>query len=73
VSEVTVRELGGEIWAELFCEQRDGQAQLRGLRVETTEALIDLILGVLARHVGDSIKNDLDLPVAPRSLRNNDA
>ena len=28
-------------------------------------ATIDLVMGVLARHNGEAIKNDDDLPVAP--------
>ena len=65
MSEVTVRELGGEIWAELFSAARKGEPNLSSVSAEATDALIDFIMGVLARHEGECIKNDADLPVTP--------
>jgi hypothetical protein len=56
----TVRELGGEIWAELekaeVAQQVDWQVR---------NAIVDLIMGVLARHAGKRLENDADLPVTP--------
>jgi hypothetical protein len=56
----TVRELGGEIWAELrnaeLAQQIDWQVR---------NAIVDLIMGVLARHAGKRLENDSDLPVTP--------
>ena len=65
MKEVTIRELGGEIWAELFSRTRGGQDKLSSFNPETVDLLIDLIMGVVARHEGESIKNDADLPVVP--------
>lgn len=59
MSEKTVRELGGEVWAEL---SRLPDAQLHWKR---DEQVVDLVMGVLARHLGASIQNDRDLPVSP--------
>ena len=66
MNEVTVRELGGEIWAELFAAEGRGEPELIcSLSAETTNALIDFIMSVLARHEGKHIKNDADLPITP--------
>lgn len=56
----TVRELGGEIWAELYSTIGEDR-----LNLQTRNQVIDLIMGVLARHVGATIENDSDLPVTP--------
>ena len=56
----TVRELGGEIWAEI--EITFGEAQISW---QTKGELTDLIMGVLARHVGATIENDEGMPVEP--------
>jgi len=62
----TVRELSGEIWAEI--EYR----ALRGISPYAEFAnndlfndFIDLISGILARYDGSIIINDEDLPVTP--------
>lgn len=57
---VTVRELGGEIWAESFKHVDESEIDWR-----VKSRLIDMVMGVLARHVGDLIENDGDLPVTP--------
>ena len=62
MSEKTVRELSGEIWAEVnkaFWER--GEEVDVGLLNE----FVDISLGGLARHVGSTIENDSDLPVEP--------
>lgn len=56
----TVRELGGEIWAELSRRIPDDE-----LGWQTKNQIVDLIMGVLARHIDCTIQNDTDLPVAP--------
>ena len=65
----TVRELAGEIWAELVLERRRRSASdnsaLGSLGVDVEGVIIDLVLGVLARYDGFEIKNDSDLPVVP--------
>ena len=53
----SVRELGGEIWAQL--------RGVEGLDWRVLNLVTDEILGVLARHVGTTIVNDPDLPVQP--------
>jgi hypothetical protein len=62
---VTVRELGGEIWAELWSFP-DAE-----LHWETKNRVVDLVMGVIARHVGATIRNDADLPVDPLPARSN--
>ena len=54
---VTVRELGGEIWAEL------SSFPDRELPWETKNRIVDVVMGVIARHAGAVVKNDPDLPV----------
>jgi hypothetical protein len=56
----TVRELGGEIWAELtmrFSEEKvDWQVK---------SEIVEMVMGVLARYDGFKIKIDEDFPVQP--------
>jgi hypothetical protein len=59
MTERTVREQGGEIWAELH---RLPESELHW---KTRERVADIVMGVLARHVGEVIQNDGDLPVVP--------
>jgi hypothetical protein len=62
----TIRELGGEIWAELsFIPETT-------LDWETRNAVVDLVIGVLARHSGSVLSNDEDLPVSPLPVRSSD-
>lgn len=56
----TTRELGGEIQAELRQHVNDEL-----LPYQTLERCIDLIMGVLARHEGERLATDDDLPVEP--------
>ena len=56
----TVRELGGEIWSEL---QKGDLAQRVDWRAR--DAVVGVVMGVLARHAGIVIENDSDLPVTP--------
>lgn len=58
----TVRELGGEIYSEL--DQRIADEKVSW---QTKTEIVDLIMGVLARHAGSRIENDEGLPVAPLS------
>jgi hypothetical protein len=59
-NERTVRELGGEIWHEI--RKRIPEEDVNW---EKKEKLTELIMAVLARHVGATIANDRDLPVEP--------
>ena len=61
----TVRELGGEIWAELQMRMQQGDEQFSQLDYQTLDLVIDLAMAVLARHTGEEIVNDEDLPVTP--------
>ncbi|MBI5510932.1 MAG: hypothetical protein HY903_19395 [Deltaproteobacteria bacterium] len=55
----TVRELGGEVFAAL-----EDHPDL-GVDWKARNAVVDLLMGVLARHDGARIVNDPDLPVTP--------
>jgi len=55
----TIRELGGEIAAELF------RLPESDLPWQTQHKIVDIVMDVLARHAGQSIENDEDLPVTP--------
>ena len=66
MNERTIRELGGEIWAELQERQLKGaNPAFAKLEPESVNAFIDLTMGVLARHANAMIRNDPDLPVEP--------
>src|SRR5262245_59221772 len=58
----TVRELGGEIWAEV--EMRSMRGTLPHSARPQPPEWIDIVMGVLARHIGSLIRNDTDLPVS---------
>ncbi len=62
----TVRELGGEIWAELGVEQEKVGSPLAGLDYEVANNLVDFIMSILARHTNTTIVNDVGLEVEPR-------
>lgn len=66
MKEKTVRELGGEIWAEITQLQNSTVSNsLSKLDWEASQEICDLVMGVLARHIGSTITNDEDLPVSP--------
>ncbi len=68
--EKTIRELGGEIWSEITMEKQfNSSSQINLIPFEADDALIELIMGVLARHENSKIVNDKDFPVAPRTQR----
>lgn len=55
----TIRELGGEVWAELH---RIPEPELGW---QTRERVVDIVMGVLARYSELEVRNDTDLPVSP--------
>ena len=55
----TIRELGGELWAELSPQPEEKVPR------RARAAIVDILMGVLARHAGSVIENDRDLPVEP--------
>ena len=59
-SHATIREIGGEIWAELV-QRIDDQH----LRWSVKSQVVEIIMGVLARHEGTVIINDAGLEVEP--------
>jgi hypothetical protein len=61
MQERTVRELAGEIWAEITQHYLRTNRQID---VGDLQIVTDIVLRVLARHVNCVIKNDKDLPVA---------
>lgn len=61
----TVRELGGEVWAEITVRMLHGDGKLKDLQVEVLHEIIDLMTAVLARYKGTIIEDDAELPVVP--------
>ncbi len=61
----TIRELGGEIWSEVFARRTHGHPKLKNLPQEAEDEIMDLVIGVLARYKGAVIEDDEDLPVTP--------
>ena len=62
----TVRELGGEIWAELDAERRKESSVFSHLDHATNDHLADFIMSILARHLNTTIVDDVGLEVEPR-------
>jgi hypothetical protein len=56
----TVRELGGEFWAEITRRIPENEVDWKA-----KGKLVDIMMGVLARYAGSAIENDEDLPVEP--------
>jgi hypothetical protein len=65
----TIREIGGEVWAELTYElwrRRDrGDVSIECLSGAGMEVVTEVVMGVLARYSGATVQNDPDLPVKP--------
>ena len=56
----TVRELGGEFWSELAKRLAEEDANF-----EVKNQIVEIMMGVLARHEGEVIENDEGLRVPP--------
>lgn len=56
----TIRSLGGEFWAEVSARMGEEKIQW-----QIKNELVDLFMGVLARHIGKQILDDDELPVEP--------
>ena len=71
----SVRELGGEVWAEITQLQNaeGGDSLLKEVDFKATQELCELVMGVLARYEGITIVNDGDLPVRPIAKIENDS
>ncbi len=60
---ITVRELSGEIWAEVTHQQLNMETdRFDALDHEAWMAVVDVMTGVIARHVGKTIAVDEDYP-----------
>ncbi len=62
----SVRELGGEIWAELDAERRKEDSVFSNLDHTINDQLSDFIMSILARQINTTIVNDAGLKVEPR-------
>ncbi len=60
----TVRQLGGELWLELRTALSETEADW-----QARNRIVEIAMGVLARHSGSVIENDHDLPVEPLPAR----
>lgn len=65
MKERTIRELGGEVWAELETRIRRDPEAWKGFHddVNLLSKTIEVMMGVLARYENHRILNDEDLPV----------
>lgn len=61
----TIRELGGEIDAEITMLARDPLHPLAQMDWRHIAPIVGIAMGVLARHCGTTIVNDGGLPVTP--------
>jgi hypothetical protein len=66
MKERTIRELGGEVWAELESRLLRDPVAYKGFHedVQLLHKTIDIMMGVLARYENHQIINDKDLPVS---------
>jgi len=62
----SVRELGGEIWAELDAERRKSDSVFSSLDHTMNDELTDFVMSILARHTNTTIVNDDGLEVMAR-------
>jgi hypothetical protein len=60
----SIRELGGEIWAELDVRIGSG-ASSELLDWKSVGQVTEIVMAVLARYSGHRLVNDTDLPVEP--------
>ena len=65
MSTKTIRELGGEIWAELNSARESPASTLGALNWKQTIAISEFVMSVLARHVGVRLIQDEGLEVSP--------
>lgn len=69
MKERTIRELSGEIWAEIHTAidlKRDrGDHALAPLDTKAVDAVVDIVTAVLARNAGKTIIRDQDQPGSP--------
>ncbi|CAG0931226.1 hypothetical protein PLCT1_01668 [Planctomycetaceae bacterium] len=63
--ECNIRLLAGEIWAEVNMRALSGVDPPLPNDVTLLHTVLDVAMGVLARHVGETIRNDDGLPVPP--------
>ena len=61
----TVREFGGEISATLTKLQLTEDPVIKDVDIKITGYIVDVAMGILARHIGTTIEQDNDLPVEP--------
>jgi hypothetical protein len=69
VEQRTVRELGGELWAELEMLSRESNGLAFGMDWQHQHQLVDFAMSVIARHCGKVIVNDEGLEVVPLPFR----
>lgn len=62
----TVRELVGEIWAEI---NHSHWKNVDDLDVEQLRKFLDISAGVMARHIGTQLVNDEGFPVIPLPIK----
>jgi hypothetical protein len=60
-----IRELGGEISGEITRRQRDPNHMLSKVDFQDALTIVDLVMSVLARHVGGKLADDPEFPVTP--------
>jgi hypothetical protein len=65
----TVRELGGEIWAEIGHRHGDPGSALGRMDVDQVQEIVDVVMGVLARYADVTIAADATMPVTPLPRR----
>ena len=59
---ISVRSLGGEIWWEWMLDIRQSG---REVHIDEITLVMDLIVGVTARHFGCVLEDDPEVPAAP--------
>jgi hypothetical protein len=65
-SEISARELSGEIWAEVTHEQMNMQTgRFDALDHDAWMAVVDIMTGVIARHTGKTLVADAEHPAEP--------
>ena len=71
MKEINIRELGGEIWAEIMhIKWHNKNSPISNLSDEAIGPLVDLVVRILARYECNVIMNDEGMPVDPLEKQN---
>lgn len=64
MDKITIREIGGEIWAAITeAQQSQSSHALNDIPWNVSHQLSEFVMSILARHIGKTLVDDEGLPV----------